>query len=105
MKDLRILALATVLALGFTLSAQAQTQNTTGADQYTTRSTDQTALVPAMPENSGMSTQQSQSAAATTSMSSETDSNKDHERWTQDGKESEQLRQRYQDLKNDSGAN
>ena len=32
MKDLKILALVTMLALGFTLSAQAQSQNTTGSD-------------------------------------------------------------------------
>ncbi len=37
MKNVKILALAATLALGFALSAQAQTDNTTGSDQYSTQ--------------------------------------------------------------------
>jgi hypothetical protein len=63
-KKIRIPALVTMLALGFTLSAQTQSQNTTGADQHTTQPTDQTISMPASSDNNGMSTQQSQSTAS-----------------------------------------
>jgi hypothetical protein len=42
MKDVRILALTAMLAFGFALSAQAQTENTTDSDQYSTQSTQTT---------------------------------------------------------------
>jgi hypothetical protein len=106
MKDFRILALATMLALGFTLSAQAQTENTAGSDQYATQSTDQTASAHDSSDNS-MFAQQSQSAASSTSMSADTDSDKNHERVQAkpDLRRSEQEWNRDLELKNDSGAN
>lgn len=110
MKDFRILALAAMLALGFTLSAQAQTENTTGVDQYTTQSTDQAASAPASPYNSSMFAQQGQGTASTTNMSNETDSDRDsqHVNIERDLNRKEQERDRdirNMEIENDSGAN
>jgi hypothetical protein len=107
MKEFRILALVTMLALGFTLSAQAQTENTTGSDQYTTQSTDQTASAPAPSDNSSMFAQPSQSTASSASMSSDTDSdqNRNRVKAKPDLWESQQEADRLQEIRNDSGAN
>jgi hypothetical protein len=67
MKHIRIIALVTVLAIAFTLSAQAQAQNTTSSDQNTAQSTSQTALAFVSPANGSMSAQQSQDTASNTS--------------------------------------
>ena len=109
MKDLKILALVTMLALGFTLSAQAQSQNTTGSDQYTPQSTDQTTSTPAAPDNSNMSTQQSQSTTSSTSVYTNTDSGNNSKFATtvsdQDNREPQSEIDYLQQFQNDSGAN
>jgi len=106
MKNLRILAMVPVLALGFTLSAQAQSQDTTTSDQYTaTQSTDQTTPMTASPDNSSMPTQQTDSTASSTSTFTNSDSDMNRERWTIEGRESDQVANRLQELQNDSGAN
>ena len=109
MTDLKILALVTMLALGFTLSAQAQSQNTTGSDQYTTQSTDQTTSTPAAPDNSNMSTQQSQSTTSSTSVYTNTDPDNNSQFATtvnaQDKREPQSEIDYLQKLQNDSGAN
>ena len=107
MKTFRVLALVTMLALGFTLSAQAQTENTTGSDQYVTQPADQTASAHDSSDNSSMFTGQSQRAASSPSMSADTDSDKNRERVQAkpDLRRSEQEWNRDLELKNDSGAN
>jgi hypothetical protein len=57
MKNVRILGLATMLAVGMTLSAQAQSQNTTGSETTST-------------PDSTMSMQQSESTASSMSTNS-----------------------------------
>lgn len=109
MKDLRILALATMLALGFSLSARAQTDNTTGSDQYTTQSTDQATTQSADPnysaraasDNNSMFTQQSPQQGQSTSMSTYMDTDSSRQFWSDQVNSDEKL----QELRNDSGAN
>jgi hypothetical protein len=107
MKDFRIIALVTMLALGFTLSAQAQTENPSGADQYTTQSNDQTASAPALPDNNGMFTQQSPNTASDANMSTAaaSDENRERVKAKPDLRRSEQEWNRDMELKNGSGAN
>jgi hypothetical protein len=107
MKAFRILALLPMLALGFTLSAQAQTENTTASDQYATQSTDQTASAPAPSDNSSMFAQPSQSTASSPSTSSDTDSDQNHKRVKAkpDLRESQQEMDRLLRLQEESGAN
>jgi hypothetical protein len=94
MKDIRLLALVTMLALGFTLSAQ--TQNAIGADQYT---------APAA-SDSTMSTQQS--AASSTSVYTNTDLDNKSEFATtvsdQDKRQPQAEIDYLQQLQDDSGA-
>jgi hypothetical protein len=96
MKDIRLLALVTMLALGFTLSAQTQTQNAIGADQYT---------APAA-SDSTMSTQQS--AASSTSVYTNTDLDNKSEFATtvsdQDKRQPQAETDYLQQLQDDSGA-
>jgi hypothetical protein len=103
MKSLTIFALVTVLALGLTLSASAQTQSENpSSDQYTTQSTDQTTTTttqttetysaPASPDDS---------AAMSTDMSFD----KDALATRGDRRESQQDIDYLQELQNDSGAN
>ncbi len=107
MKDFRILALLPMLALGFILSAQAQTENTTASDQYATQSTDQTASAPAPADNSSMFAQPSQSTASSPNMPSDTDSdrNRKHVKAKPDLRESREEMDRLLQLQEESGAN
>jgi nucleoside-specific outer membrane channel protein Tsx len=106
MKGLKILALVTMLALGFTLSAQAQSQNTTGSDQYTTQTAGQTTSTPAASDSS-MSTEQS--TASSTSVYTNTDSGNNSKFATtvsdQDNREPQSEIDYLQQFQNDSGAN
>ncbi len=106
MKDLKILALVTMLALGFTLSAQAQSQNTTGSDQYTTQTTDQTTSSPATPD-SGMSTQQSTTSSTSVYTNTDPSNNSDFATTvsSQDKREPQSEIDYLQRIQNDSGAN
>jgi hypothetical protein len=69
MKHIKIITLVTVLALAFTLSAQAQAQNTTSSDQNTVQATGQIARAFVSPANGSTSAQQSQDTASNTSNS------------------------------------
>jgi hypothetical protein len=106
MKDFRILALLTMLALGFTMSAQTQTENTNGSDQYTTQSTGQTASAHASSDNGSMFAQPSQGAASGPSMSNDTNSDQNREpaKAKPDLRRSEQEWNRDIQLKMSSGA-
>jgi guanyl-specific ribonuclease Sa len=105
MKTFSILALAVVLAVVFTLtSAQAQSQDTTTTDQYTTQSTDQT-TTPATPDDS-MTGQQDQNAVSTPDTYSDTDQfnangTSNDPNWKFYDREANRL----QEIENDSGGN
>jgi hypothetical protein len=106
MKELKILALITMLALAFTLSAPAQSQDTTSSDQYTTQSTDQTSSTPATVDGPSMSMQQNESTESSISSPEVDDSRKfATTRSDQDKREPRQEIEYLQQLQNDSGAN
>jgi cytoskeletal protein RodZ len=76
MKTIRILALITTLALGFALrSAQAQTQDTTSSDQYSTQSTDPTATNTSPAMSGSATVQQDQTSVSITDPFSTLDPN------------------------------
>jgi uncharacterized protein with FMN-binding domain len=107
MKNFNILALVTALALGLTVSAQAQTEKTTGSDQYTTQSADQPTTRSADPtysarttsDNNSAFTQQTPQQSQSTSMS--TSKHSDNRQFPSDELNSDQ---RLRELRNDSGA-
>ena len=103
MKNLKILALVTMLALGLTLSAQAQSQNTTTPDQYTTQPTDQTSSAPAVTNDNDTSMQQSQSSV--TNPGVDNDSRYATTINNHDKRDPQSETNRLQEIENDSGGN
>ena len=100
MKSLKILTLASTLALGVALSAQTQSttesdQYTTQSNQYTTQSTDQTMSTPAAPDNDMQS-----STSTYTNSDPANDWNA-----TNDGSNNRHISDRLMDIQNDSGGN
>jgi hypothetical protein len=102
MKSLSIFALVTVLALGLTLSASAQTQSENpSSDQYTTQSTGQTTTTMQTTETYSAPASPDDSAA----MSTDKSFDKDQMAASGDRRESQQDIDYLQELQNDSGAN
>jgi hypothetical protein len=108
MKSFRILALVTMLALGFAVrSAQAQTQDTTGSDQYSTQSTDQTTTATTSMSDDSVTAQQDQTTISITDPFSSLDPNSYSSELTndRDSKFYDPESNRVQDDVNDSGGN